>query len=321
MDFFGNSRMYAWLTCRNIEQNTMKTPEFLKKGDRVAIVCPAGYVEGDIEPAVKVLTDWGLRVEVGQTVSARFCRFAGTDERRAADLQRVLDDPDIRAVFAGRGGYGTVRIIDRIDFSAFRENPKWLVGFSDITVLHSHVHNRLGIATLHGPMPKTFADSTPAALKSLKNALFGKKMNHRYEQSLFPNRSGEGNGQLIGGNLAILHSLVGSPSDGKFDGKILFIEEVGEQLYNIDRMLWTLKRAKKLDHLQGLMVGGFTELQDGDPPFGQRFEEIIFDKVREFDYPVAFHCPAGHLADNHALVLGQMVTLKVEGKETFLNYG
>jgi len=296
----------------------MKTPEFLKKGDTVAIVCPAGHYEGAIEPAVKLLTDWGLRVEVGETVSARFHRFAGTDERRAADLQQALDSPRIRAVFAGRGGYGTVRVIDRIDFSAFRENPKWLVGFSDITVLHSHVHNRLGIATLHGPMPKTFAESTPAALESLKNALFGRKMSHRYEQSVFPNRPGTGAGQLIGGNLAILHSLIGSPSDGSFDGKILFIEETGEQLYTIDRMLWTLKRAKKLDRLQGLLVGGFTEIQPGSPPFGQRFEEIIFEKVREFDYPVAFHYPAGHLADNHSLVLGKMATLNVDDRAVFL---
>lgn len=224
----------------------MKIPEFLKKGDKVAIVCPASYIKGDIDLAVTVLTEWGLEVEVGETVTSQFHQFAGTDALRAADLQKALDDPSIKAVFAARGGYGTVRIIDHINFNRFRKHPKWVIGFSDITVLHSHIHHRFNIPTIHGQMPKSFEDSSKDALESLKRALFGQKMDFTYSQTDYPNRSGNGSGQLIGGNLAILQSILSSKSDGKYDGKVLFIEDVGESHYNIDRMLWTLKRAKKI---------------------------------------------------------------------------
>jgi len=298
----------------------MKIPQFLTTGDKVAIVCPASYIKGNIDNAISILTDWGLKVEVGETVTSQYHQFAGTDELRTQDLQKALDNPEIKAVFAARGGYGTVRIIDQLDFNNFTQNPKWLVGFSDITVLHSHIHFTLGIPTLHGQMPKSFDDSTKDALISLKKALFGESMDYSYSQQEYPNRPGEGTGTLIGGNLALLHSLISSESDGSYDNKILFIEDVGEQHYNIDRMLWTLKRAGKLAKLQGLIVGGFTELKDSNPPFGQRFEDIIFDKVKEYDYPVAFHYPAGHIENNHTLVLGKKVNLLVEGEQVTLTY-
>jgi len=298
----------------------MKIPEFLKKGDKVAIVCPASYIKGNIDLALTVLKDWGLEVEVGATVSSQFHQFGGTDAQRTQDLQQALDNPEIKAVFAARGGYGTVRIIDQLDFSTFAKNPKWLIGFSDITVLHSHIHNQLGIPTLHGQMPKSFDDSSKEALASLKKALFGESMDYSYQQSDFPNRSGEGIGQLIGGNLAILQSILSSPSDGSYDGKVLFIEDVGESFYNIDRMLWTLKRAKKLNKLAGLIVGGFTSLKDSEPAFGQRFEEIILDKVQEFNYPVAFSYPAGHIDNNHTLVMGAKIHLTVKNEETSVKY-
>lgn len=298
----------------------MKIPEFLKKGDKVAIVCPASYIKGNIDLALTVLKDWGLEVEVGATVSSQFHQFGGTDAQRTQDLQQALDNPEIKAVFAARGGYGTVRIIDQLDFSTFAKNPKWLIGFSDITVLHSHIHNQLGIPTLHGQMPKSFDDSSKEALASLKRALFGESMDYSYQQSDFPNRSGEGTGQLIGGNLAILQSILSSPSDGSYDDKVLFIEDVGESFYNIDRMLWTLKRAKKLDKLAGLIVGGFTSLKDSEPAFGQRFEEIILDKVQEFNYPVAFSYPAGHIDNNHTLVMGAKIHLTVKNEETSVKY-
>lgn len=298
----------------------MKIPDFLKKGDKVAIVCPASYIKGDIELAVKVLTDWGLEVLVGQTVSSQFHQFAGTDELRTQDLQAALDNPAVKAIFAARGGYGTVRIIDQLDFREFKKAPKWLIGFSDITVLHSHIHNKLGIATIHGQMPKSFEDSSKEALESLKKALFGKSMDYSYQQQSFPNRSGKGTGELIGGNLAILQSILSSDSDGKFDGKILFIEDVGECHYNIDRMLWTLKRAHKFQKLQGLIVGGFTSLSDSDPAFGQRFEEIIMDKVKDYNYPVAFDYPAGHIDNNHSLILGKRIQMEVKNEETSLKY-
>ncbi|MFD1768562.1 S66 peptidase family protein [Sphingobacterium suaedae] len=298
----------------------MKIPDFLKKGDKVAIVCPASYMKGTVDLAIDVLTTWGLHVQAGETVTAQFHQFAGTDDQRTRDLQWTLDNPDIKAVFAARGGYGTVRIIDKLDFRAFKKRPKWLVGFSDITVLHSHLHHRLGVASIHGQMPKSFEDSTQEALLSLQNALFGKEMNYTYMQNSFPNRAGTGEGELIGGNLAILHSILSSPSDGKYDGKILFLEDVGESHYNIDRMLWTLKRAKKLDKLNGLIVGGFTSLKDSDPPFGQRFEEIIMDKVHDFPYPVCFNYPAGHIENNHSLILGKRVKLTVKNEETSIEY-
>ncbi|WP_437920950.1 S66 peptidase family protein [Sphingobacterium sp. LRF_L2] len=298
----------------------MKIPEFLKKGDKVAIVCPASYIKGNIDTAIEILTEWGLQVVVGKSVHAQFHQFAGEDSLRAEDLQKALDAPDIKAIFAARGGYGTVRIIDEIDFSLFEKKPKWIIGFSDITVLHSHIHNNFQIASIHGQMPKSFEDSSADALTSLRNTLFGKPIDYTYKQDRFPNRSGYGEGNLIGGNLAILQSILASPSDGSYDDKILFIEDVGEAHYNLDRMLWTLKRAHKFNKLQGLIVGGFTALRDSDPAFGQRFEEIIFDKIRAFDFPVCFDFPAGHIQNNHSLVLGRKVSLEVKNKETTLKY-
>lgn len=298
----------------------MKTPEFLKKGDKVAIVCPASYIKGNIDIAMEVLSDWGLYVEVGESVASQFHQFAGTDEVRKRDLQAALDNPEIKAIFAARGGYGTVRIIDQLDFRTFKKHPKWIVGFSDITVLHSHLHNKVAVCSIHGQMPKSFDESTNAALMSLKDALFGKKTNFRYRQNTFPNRTGCGTGRLIGGNLAILHSILASPSDGKYDDKILFMEDVGEQHYNIDRMLWTLKRSNKFAKLKGLIVGGFTSLKDSNPPFGQRFEEIIMDKVAEYEFPVCFDFPAGHIDNNHSLILGKEVTLDVNQEEVSLTY-
>lgn len=298
----------------------MKTPEFLKEGDKVAIVCPASYIKDDIEVALTVLNGWGLHVEIGKSVTSQFHQFAGTDGVRRQDLQTALDNPEIKAIFAARGGYGTVRIIDQLDFRKFKKKPKWIVGFSDITVLHSHLHNNVGVCSIHGQMPKSFDESTTAALTSLKHALFGKKIDFKYSQNVFPNRSGKGSGHLIGGNLAILHSILASPSDGKYDNKILFIEDVGEQHYNIDRMLWTLKRANKLAKLQGLIVGSFTSLKDSNPPFGQRFEEIIMDKIREYGFPVCFGFPAGHIDDNHSLILGKEVMLNVNQEQVSLSY-
>ncbi|NQD69120.1 LD-carboxypeptidase [Sphingobacterium shayense] len=298
----------------------MKIPEFLKKGDTVAIVCPASYIKGNIENAIQVLTNWGLKVHIGSTVSAQFNQFAGTDTERAVDLQHALDNPEMKAIFAARGGYGSVRIIDSLNLERFKKNPKWLIGFSDITVLHSHFHNVVEVATIHGQMPKSFEDSSKEALNTLHNALFGESVDIKYKQTDYPNRNGSAQGRLIGGNLAILHSILASPSDGSYDGKILFIEDVGEPHYNIDRMLWTLKRAGKLSNLAGLIVGGFTSLKDSDPPFGQRIEEIIMDKVQEYSYPVCFSFPAGHISDNRAIILGLEASLTVKNEESSLEY-
>lgn len=299
-------------------------PEFLKPGDLVAMVCPASFVTGELEDAHRLLESWGLRVRRGETVTTRHHQFSGTDERRAADLQAALDDPEVKLIVAARGGYGTVRIIDRLDFTKFRERPKWLVGFSDITVLHSHIHTNYGISTIHGQMPTTIPDGTTASLETLRKALFGEKVDYQYETEpalVSANRNGRAEGVLIGGNLALLHALMGSASEMDFTNKILVIEDVGEAYYNIDRMLWTLKRAGKLDHLAGLVVGGFSSMKDDAiVPFGQTVAEMVLEKVGGQDYPIAFDFPSGHIPDNHALMLGREVELVVSGAEVQMRY-
>lgn len=295
-------------------------PPFLEPGDKVAVVCPASLVPVDISAAYAILRDWGLEPVVAPSVTARYHNFAGDDTLRTDDLQEALDNPNIKAVIFGRGGYGTVRIIDRLDFRKFRKAPKWLVGFSDVTVLHSHIQRKYGIATIHGQMVKSFLDASPESLQTLRDALFGTTEPLKYDYADFPHREGETEGILVGGNLAILQSIIGSPSDVKYDNKILFIEDIGEAHYNIDRMLWTLKRAKKLDKLQGLIVGSFTDLRDNATNFGQSVQEIIMDKVSEYGYPVAFGCPAGHISDNRALIFGRKVTLQVRGNKVEIRY-
>lgn len=299
-------------------------PEFLKAGDLVAVVCPASFVTGALEDAHRLLESWGLRVRRGETVTTRHHQFSGTDERRAADLQAALDDPEVKLIVAARGGYGTIRIIDRLDFTKFKERPKWLVGFSDITVLHSHIHANFGISTIHGQMPTTIPDGTTASLETLRKALFGEELHYHYETVpalVHANRDGKAAGVLVGGNLALLHALTGSASDVDFTNKVLVIEDVGEAYYNIDRMLWTLKRAGKLDGLAGLLVGGFTSLKDDAiVPYGQTVAEMILEKVGEQNYPIAFDFPSGHIPDNHALMLGRKVELTVSGPEVQMHY-
>lgn len=298
----------------------MNTPQPLKKGDKIAVICPASYISVDLTEAYEVLKNWGLEPIIYSSVTAQHHQFAGSDTLRAKDFQEALDNPEIKAIIAGRGGYGCVRIIDQIDFSSFEKRPKWIVGFSDITAIHSHIQHNFQIPTIHGQMVKSFLDASEESLTTLRNALFGENVDISYSNSIYPNRNGTSQGILTGGNLALLQSVLASPSDVDYEGKILFIEDVGESHYNIDRMLWTLKRAGKLDKLAGLIVGGFTDLKDSDPAFGQRFEDIIMDKVREYEYPIALGFPAGHMEDNRALILGKEVQLTVEEEKITLTY-
>ncbi|WP_164109265.1 MULTISPECIES: LD-carboxypeptidase [Sphingobacterium] len=298
----------------------MNTPAYLKKGDKIAILCPASYISGDLTPAYNILLDWGLQLEIAPSTEAQFHQFAGNDELRAQDLQQALDNPDIKAIIAGRGGYGSVRLIDKLDFSAFKKKPKWIIGFSDITVIHSHIQRQFQLPTIHGQMVKSFLEASTESLQTLKNTLFGKNPDLHYNTPNPNNRDGRSRGILTGGNLAILQSILASASDVDYKDKILFLEDVGESYYNIDRMLWTLKRAGKLDKLKGLIIGSFTSLKDADPPFGQTIEEIIIDKVKEFHYPVAFDCPAGHIDDNRALIFGEEVELTVTGEKIAITY-
>ncbi|HEX8376587.1 MAG TPA: LD-carboxypeptidase [Pedobacter sp.] len=294
-------------------------PPFLKKGDKVAITCPAKKLPGSIDSAIKLLKFWGLEVVTGETVTASHHQYAGTDEQRLNDLQRFLDDQSVKAIFAARGGYGTVRIIDDLDFEVFKTHPKWLVGFSDITVLHSHISRNCGIQTIHGQMPLNVPDGTKPSLESLRKALFGEQL--IYEVAANPNnKPGVSQSVLIGGNLTLLVMMNNSVSEMDFSGKILFIEDLGEYFYSVDRMLWNLKRAGKLASLSGLIVGGFTDLKDNDIPFGSSIEEIILEKVQDFNFPVCFDFPAGHLADNHALIFGKNVTLSVDPDKVRLTF-
>ena len=297
----------------------MRTPPYLKKGDTVAITCPAKKLPVPIEDAVRVLESWGLNVVLGETVHASLNQVAGTDKLRAADFQRFLDDHSVKAIFAARGGYGTIRIIDAIDFTEFEANPKWIIGFSDITILHSHIHAVYNTQSIHGQMPLTIPDGSRISLDTLRKALFNEPYEIEYE-SLVENRTGEGSGILTGGNLTLLQMMSGSVSEQDYKDKILFLEDVGEYLYSIDRMMISFKRAGILAGLKGLIIGGFTDLKDNDIPFGQTVEQIIMSHVEEYNYPVCFNFPAGHIEDNRALILGREVTFAVNDQEVSLKY-
>jgi len=289
----------------------IKPPRPLKKGDKIAITCPAKKLPSPMDDAIKLLHSWGLEVVLGETTDASFHQFAGDDELRARDLQRFVDDDSIKAIIAARGGYGTVRMIDKVDFSRIAQNPKWLIGFSDITVLHTHLFSNYGLQTIHGQMPINIPDASARSLQTLKQTLFGEPVSYKY-QSQGLNREGEGSGILIGGNLSLLVAVSGSVSDLDYSGKILFIEDVGEYLYSIDRMIRCLDRAGKLKHLAGLVAGSFTEVKDNDIPFGQTVPEIIMDVVKDYNYPVCFDFPAGHIPDNCSLVFGKPWKLTVD---------
>ena len=300
----------------------MTTPPALISGDKVAIVSTARKMLGEeIAPAIEVIQEWGLEVLLGEHLFSEDHQFAGTDEQRTADLQWALDNPEIKAIICARGGYGTVRIVDRLDFCGFMASPKWVVGYSDITVLHSDIHVNYGIETLHATMPINFARNTHEALNSMQSALFGEPVVYVVGSDKNGlNTIGKGQGDLVGGNLSILCSLIGTQSDFETGGKILFLEDLDEYLYHIDRMILNLKRAGKLENLAGLVVGGMTDMNDNTIPFGKSAEEIIAAAVADYDYPVCFGFPAGHIDDNRALIMGRTATLEVGSSETTLTF-
>ena len=281
-------------------------PPYLKPADQIAVVCPSGYMPLEKTlMATQALSEWGFTVLPGKTLGNRFHYFGGTDEDRLADLQQMMDDKNVKAIFCARGGYGMSRIIEGLSFKKFRKHPKWIVGFSDITVLQSHLYARYKIASLHAPMAGAFNDEAPGNefIQSLHHALVGLKADYLAASHDF-NRIGEVTGTLIGGNLSLLTHLVGTGSEMDFDHKILFIEDVGEYIYNVDRMMIQLKRNAKLKKLKGLIVGKFTEMKDTTLPFGQQAEEVIRDLVAEYDYPVCFNFPVSHSRENYALKIG-----------------
>lgn len=297
---------------------SMITPTSLKTGDTIAIVSTARKVsKQQLEPAIQLLESWGLKVIFGKTIDSAENQFAGSDELRAADFQTMLDDPNIKAIWCAKGGYGTVRIIDKLDFSSFKKSPKWIIGYSDVTVLHSHIHN-VGVETLHAQTLLGLETKSKETAESIQRVLFGRD----YRIETLRNDSfaalGAGTGELVGGNLSILYSLCGSNSAINTDGKILFIEDLDEYLYHIDRMMMNLKRNGMFKNIAGLIVGGLTQMKDNNEPFGKTVEEIIWEMVKDYKYPVCFDFPAGHIEDNRALIMGRRVSLKVTETETRL---
>jgi muramoyltetrapeptide carboxypeptidase len=300
----------------------MIEPPYLKQGDTIGIVATARKLTWEeLEPTVGILADAGFTVRTGQRMFGAENQFAGSDEDRAADMQRMLDDPDINAVLCARGGYGTVRIIDKLDFSEFVKHPKWLCGFSDITVLHAHVNQNFGIATLHSSMPLSMRELSAEHVQysSLINSLKGELSSYEFEAHPL-NRNGEMEGEVVGGNLSVIYSILGSRSDVNTDGKILFLEDLDEYLYHIDRMMMNLKRNGKLDNLKGLIVGGMSDMNDNAIPFGKTAVETIRRVVEEYDYPVCFNFPAGHIDDNRALILGKKAVARVTNNGSTFSY-
>lgn len=295
----------------------MVIPPYLKKGDAVALVSTARKVtKQELTPAIELLRSWGLVPVLGSSIGAQYHQFAGEDALRMIDFQNMLDNPAIKAIWCARGGYGTVRIVDGLDFSTFLKHPKWIVGYSDVTVLHSHLHN-LGIASIHGQMALEIEKKSEATSITLKKVLFGQSYTIDSKVHELQN-NGIAMGTLIGGNLSILYSLCGSKSAINTEGKILFLEDLDEYLYHVDRMMQNLKRNGLLDHLAGLIVGGMSVMNDNTIPFGKNAEAIIAEAVAPYDYPVCYHFPVGHLKDNRALVMGSEINLTVSKDQVLI---
>lgn len=301
-------------------------PPYLKKGDVIGITSPAGYITmQEIQPAIQIIESWGYNIKIGETIGKRDFTFGGTDEERAGDFQKMLDDNSIKAIMCARGGYGAVRIVDKLKWDRFMKNPKWVIGFSDITVFHSHINRNLHVASIHSKMCNSFPDDWRKAepelmetILSIQKALNGEEMKYSVAPNS-QNRSGTVTGVLIGGNSKTIESLAASGSDIITDNKILFIEDTGEYMYSIDRMLWNLKRSGKLSKLKGLIIGGFkVKPDDAGEEFGKSLEEVVLEKVKEYDYPVCFDFPVGHQKNNFALKCGVKHKLTVQSQDCSL---
>ncbi|MEL1246352.1 LD-carboxypeptidase [Flavobacterium sp. DGU11] len=296
-----------------------KIPPYLKKGDTIGILATARKVDmAPLETGIKLMESWGLHVVIGKTIGLDDNQLAGPDWQRATDLQQMLDNPAIKAVWCAKGGYGTVRLIERLDFTKFKKKPKWFIGFSDATVLHSHINN-FDIATLHGMVAISVGRATPEAIESFRKALFGEKLSYNIPPHAF-NKTGKATGELVGGNLSVLYSIIGSPSEADYKGKIIFIEDLDEYLYHIDRMMMNLKRNGYFKDVKGIIIGGMTKMRDNDIPWGHDALEIIQDITKEYNIPICFNFPAGHIQDNRALIMGKTITLDVTAAGTKITF-
>ena len=299
----------------------IKIPPYLQKGDTIGIVAPAGYMPIEkMQACIETLDSWGYTVELGSTTHSESQNyFSGNDDERLEDLQRMLDNRNVKAILCARGGYGVSRIVDRLNFKSFKKHPKWIIGFSDITVLHAHILCNHKIVSMHAPMAAAFNDGEfeNPFIRSLKDAIAGNPAHYECAGHQF-NKTGKASGVLIGGNLSLLAHVIGTSSDFKTKNKILFLEDIGEYLYNVDRLLLQLRRSGKLDKLAGLIIGGFTDNKDTERPFGKEAYEIIYDQVKDADYPVCFGFPVSHGKENYALKVGVEYTLEVESDKTSL---
>lgn len=298
-------------------------PPYLKKGDTIMILAPAGKIKDKkaIDAGIELANHWGLVVFFGNHLLSEDNSFAGTDQERLEDLQKALNDPSIKAIWAARGGYGLVRIIDDLDFSMFRLQPKWIIGYSDITILHNKLHE-MGYQSIHGQMPLTLDLEEPLqreSIQTLYQSLFGKNIQYKLRSSEF-NRKGESSGQLVGGNLSIVYSMLGSDTNLNMAGKILFIEDIGEALYHIDRMMISLKRAGYFENCEGVIVGNIKLKPNENNPFGKTLEEVVLEATEGTDFPVIFDFPAGHIDDNRSLRLGSYVDMKVNKNKSKIRF-
>ncbi len=313
-----NSDACAQNTIDNSSEMTSKLiqPPYLKAGDTVAIVAPSGILKNrdeEVGRAVALLDSLGLNVVVGKHVFNQADHFAGTDDERCEDFQNALDDPAISAIWCARGGYGTVRILDKLDYTKFKNHPKWIIGYSDITALHNQIHNE-GYQSIHALMGVSLTkdlDEIKDTVDTFVSTIFGNPVDYTLEGSSY-NRVGESSGPLVGGNLTMLHTMLGSETSIDVTGKILFIEEIGEYKYHIDRMLQSLKRAGYFDHCKGVIVGDMSKLRKNTTLWGTSVEQLVLDALSEYDFPIAFNMPAGHEKDNRAMVFGKSIILKVE---------
>ena len=311
--FFGNTSAQEVTVQQN--QNTLIQPPYLKAGDTVAIVAPSGILinrNEEVQQAIALLQSWSLNVIVGKHVFSKADHFAGTDDERCEDFQRALDDPTVSAIWCARGGYGTVRILDKLDYTKFKAHPKWIIGYSDITALHNQVHNE-GYQSIHALMCVSLTkdlNDIKETLETFRSTIFGHPVNYTLKGSDY-NKTGNASGPLVGGNLTMLHTMLGSKTSIDMTGKILFIEEIGEYKYHIDRMLQSLKRAGYFENCKGVIVGDMSKLRKNTTPWGTSIEQLILDALSDYNFPIAFNMPAGHEPDNRAMILGKIIELKV----------
>lgn len=295
----------------------MILPNSLNKGDKIGLVSTARYISPiELKTAIEVLEEWGLNVILGVNIFCNNEQFAGTDLERASDLQMMINDNSIKAILCTRGGYGTARIIDLIDFTNLFTHPKWIIGYSDITVLHTHI-NKLGLASLHATMPINFNTNTSNALQSMHACLF-KQQQQVTSPTYYLNKNGCVNAEIVGGNLSVIYSLLGSKSDIDTVGKILFLEDLDEYLYHIDRMVLNLKRNNKFSPLKGLIIGAMEDMHDNTISFGKSVNEIIYEHTSDYNFPICFNFPAGHISNNTSLILGKNSELEINNNNVNL---